>query len=48
MSETQDIDIRKNVQFGVHDGDILTGDYYAPRGVHKPCHHLLYSGGEFG
>src|SRR5919198_6235170 len=24
------IDIRKNVPFGAHDGDVLTGDYYAP------------------
>jgi acetyl esterase/lipase len=30
MPEGHDIDIRKNVQFGAHDGDILTGDYYAP------------------
>jgi acetyl esterase/lipase len=33
MPEGHDIDIRKNVQFGVHDGDILTGDYYAPSGA---------------
>jgi acetyl esterase/lipase len=33
MSEAHDIDIRKNVQFGVHDGDVLTGDYHAPPGV---------------
>src|SRR4030095_10138212 len=30
MPEGHDIDIRKNVQFGVHDGETLTGDYYAP------------------
>jgi acetyl esterase/lipase len=33
MPEAHDIDIRKNVQFGVHDGDVLTGDYYAPPGA---------------
>jgi acetyl esterase/lipase len=33
MSEAHDIDIRKNVQFGIHDGDVLTGDYYAPSGA---------------
>jgi acetyl esterase/lipase len=33
MPEGQDIDIRKHVQFGVHDGDILTGGYYAPPGT---------------
>lgn len=33
MPEGHDIDIRKNVQFGVHDGDMLTGDYYAPPGT---------------
>jgi acetyl esterase/lipase len=33
MPEGHDIDIRKNVQFGVHDGDLLTGDYYAPPGT---------------
>jgi acetyl esterase/lipase len=32
MPEEPEIDIRKNVQFGVHDGDMLTGDYYAPPG----------------
>jgi acetyl esterase/lipase len=31
VPEPHDIEIRKNVEFGVHDGDILTGDYYAPR-----------------
>jgi acetyl esterase/lipase len=30
MPEGQDIDIRKHIQFGVHDGETLTGDYYAP------------------
>jgi acetyl esterase/lipase len=33
MPEGHDIDIRKNVQFGVHDGETLTGDYYAPPGT---------------
>jgi acetyl esterase/lipase len=33
MPDRHDRDIRKNVQFGVHDGDILTGDYYAPPGT---------------
>ena len=33
MPEPHDIEIRKNVEFGVHDDDILTGDYYAPRGA---------------
>jgi hypothetical protein len=33
MPEGHDIDIRKNVQFGVHDGEMLTGDYYAPPGI---------------
>jgi acetyl esterase/lipase len=33
MPEGYDIDIRKNIQFGVHDGDLLTGDYYAPPGT---------------
>jgi acetyl esterase/lipase len=33
MPEGQDIDIRKNIPFGVHDGDRLTGDYYAPPGT---------------
>jgi len=30
MTTVPEIDIRKNVQFGAHDGDVLTGDYYAP------------------
>ncbi len=33
MSIAHDIDIRKNVQFGIHDGEVLTGDYYAPPGT---------------
>ena len=33
MSEAHDIDIKKNVQFGVHDSDVLTADYYAPPGA---------------
>ena len=28
----QDIAIKKNVQFGVHDSDSLTADYYGPQG----------------
>ncbi len=32
MPEVHNIDIKHNVQFGVHDGDVLTGDYYAPQG----------------
>ena len=27
----QDIAIKKNVQFGIHDGDALTADYYGPQ-----------------
>jgi len=30
MTTVSAIDIRKNVPFGAHDGDVLTGDYYAP------------------
>jgi len=30
MTIVPEIDIRKNVPFGAHDGDVLTGDYYAP------------------
>src|SRR4030095_11130787 len=30
MTTVPELDIRKNVPFGAHDGDILTGDYYAP------------------
>ncbi len=30
MTTAPEIDIRKNVPFGAHDGDVLTGDYYAP------------------
>jgi acetyl esterase/lipase len=33
MSEAHDIDTKKDVQFVVHDGDVLTGDYYAPPGA---------------
>ena len=32
MPETYDIEIRRNLQFGVHDDEVLTGDYYAPSG----------------
>ena len=31
MVEAQSIDIRKSMQFAVHDGEALTGDYYAPQ-----------------
>ena len=30
MTAVPALDIRKNVPFGAHDGDVLTGDYYAP------------------
>jgi acetyl esterase/lipase len=30
MTTVPAIDIRKHVPFGAHDGDVLTGDYYAP------------------
>ena len=33
MPEGHDLDIKKNVQFGVHDSEMLTGDYYAPQGT---------------
>ena len=33
MPEAHDIEIRKNVEFGRHDDDVLTGDYYAPPGA---------------
>jgi acetyl esterase/lipase len=33
MPEGHEIDIKKNVHFGVHDGETLTGDYYAPPGT---------------
>ena len=36
MSEAQDIDIRKNVQFGVHDGDVLTGECHVLRKAQAP------------
>lgn len=32
MSEAHNIVIRKNVEFAVHDENVLTGDYYAPPG----------------
>ena len=47
MSEAQDIDIRKNVQFGVHDGDVLTGDYYAPQGAGPYPALIALHGGAF-
>lgn len=33
MPEPDDIEIKKNVEFAVHDDNILTGNYYAPRGA---------------
>jgi acetyl esterase/lipase len=33
VPEPRDIEIRKNVEFGVHDDNVLTGDYYAPPGA---------------
>jgi acetyl esterase/lipase len=46
MPEGHDIDIRKSVQFGVHDGDILTGDYYAPPGTGPyPALVAIHGGG---
>jgi acetyl esterase/lipase len=32
MPETYDIEIRRHLQFCVHDNEVLTGDYYAPSG----------------
>ena len=32
MPEAQNIEIRKKIEFGMHDGDVLTGDYYASLG----------------
>ena len=33
MPEGPEVDIRTNVQLGVHDGELLLGDYYAPQGT---------------
>jgi acetyl esterase/lipase len=33
MLQTPDTDIRQSLQFGVHDNEALTGDYYAPSGA---------------
>jgi acetyl esterase/lipase len=33
VPEAHNIEIRKNIEFGMHDGDVLTGDYYAPTGT---------------
>jgi acetyl esterase/lipase len=33
MPEGPEVDIRTNVQFGVHDGELLLRDYYAPQGT---------------
>jgi acetyl esterase/lipase len=46
MAEAHDVDIRKNIQFGVHDGDVLTADYYAPLGSGPyPSLVALHGGG---
>ena len=46
MSEAHHVDIRKNVQFGIHDGDVLMGDYYAPVGTGRyPALVALHGGG---
>ena len=46
MTEAYEIDVRKNVEFGLHDGDILTGDYYAPQGTGPyPALVALHGGG---
>ena len=47
MPEAHDVDIRKNVQFGIHDGDVLTGDYYAPVGT-GPYPALVHCTAEAG
>ena len=33
LADMFEIEIKKNLQFAVHDGEVLTGDYYAPRGA---------------
>jgi acetyl esterase/lipase len=30
MTTVPELDIRKNIPFAAYDGDVLTGDYYAP------------------
>jgi acetyl esterase/lipase len=46
MPEGRELDIRKNVQFGMHDGETLTGDYYAPPGTEPyPALVAVHGGG---
>jgi acetyl esterase/lipase len=46
IPEGHAIDIRKHVPFGAHDGDRLTGDYYAPPGTgHYPALVAVHGGG---
>jgi acetyl esterase/lipase len=46
VPEPHDIEIRKNVEFGVHDEVVLTGDYYAPLGAGPyPALIALHGGG---
>src|SRR5262249_25330502 len=46
MPEAHHVDIRKNIQFGIHDGDVLMGDYYAPVGTGRyPALVALHGGG---
>ena len=46
MPEAHHVDIRKNVQFGIHDVDVLMGDYYAPVGTGRyPALVALHGGG---
>ena len=46
MAGVQDITIEKNLQFGVHDGEPLTADFYAPKGngIH-PALVAVHGGG---
>ena len=45
MAEIQDIDITKNIRFGVND-EVLTGDYYAPQAARTyPAIIALHGGG---
>jgi acetyl esterase/lipase len=46
VPEPHDIEIRKNVEFCVHDDVVLTGDYYAPLGAGPyPALIALHGGG---
>jgi len=45
MPETRHVDIRRNVQFSARDGNVLTGDYYAPPGAGRyPALVALHGG----